>query len=94
MPSAFSWPVLVPSALRAPAPVNLGVRPCIAAMAVNSKTTDPANYFLVEMDAYHLSLCHGKNAQIYSIHLTNEAGINRKLEAGQSWCAVHLFNQG
>jgi hypothetical protein len=27
MPSAFSWPVLVPSALRAPAPVNLGVRP-------------------------------------------------------------------
>ncbi|NBD21870.1 hypothetical protein GTZ97_14510 [Aquabacterium fontiphilum] len=26
MPSAFSWPVLVPSALRAPAPVNLGVR--------------------------------------------------------------------
>ena len=28
MPSAFSWPVLVPSALRAPAPVNLGVSPC------------------------------------------------------------------
>jgi hypothetical protein len=27
MPSAFLWPVLVPSALRAPAPVNLGVRP-------------------------------------------------------------------
>jgi hypothetical protein len=27
MPSAFSWPVLVPSALRAPAPVNSGVRP-------------------------------------------------------------------
>jgi len=27
MPSAFSWPVLVPSALRAAAPVNLGVRP-------------------------------------------------------------------
>ena len=26
MPSAFSWPVLVPCALRAPAPVNLGVR--------------------------------------------------------------------
>jgi len=26
MPSAFSWPVLVPSALRAPAPVNYGVR--------------------------------------------------------------------
>ena len=25
MPSAFSWPVLVPYALRAPAPVNLGV---------------------------------------------------------------------
>jgi len=27
MPSAFSWPVLVPAALRALAPVNLGVRP-------------------------------------------------------------------
>jgi hypothetical protein len=27
MPSAFLWPVLVPCALRAPAPVNLGVRP-------------------------------------------------------------------
>jgi len=26
MPSAFSWPVLVHSALRAPAPVNLGFR--------------------------------------------------------------------
>ena len=26
MPSAFSWPVSVPSALRAPAPVNWGVR--------------------------------------------------------------------
>ena len=26
MPSAFSWPMLVPSALRAPAPVNQGVR--------------------------------------------------------------------
>ena len=26
MASPFSWPVLVPSALRAPAPVNLGVR--------------------------------------------------------------------
>ena len=26
MPSAFSWPVLVPCALRATAPVNLGVR--------------------------------------------------------------------
>ena len=26
MPSAFSWPMSVPSALRAPAPVNLGVR--------------------------------------------------------------------
>lgn len=26
MPSAFFWPVLVPSALRAPAPVNLGVK--------------------------------------------------------------------
>ena len=25
MPSAFLWPVLVPCALRAPAPVNLGV---------------------------------------------------------------------
>jgi len=29
MPSAFSWPVLVPYALRAPAPVNLGVRPLL-----------------------------------------------------------------
>ena len=28
MASPFSWPVLVPSALRAPAPVNLGVSPC------------------------------------------------------------------
>ena len=27
MPSAFSWPVAVPSALRAPAPVNQGVSP-------------------------------------------------------------------
>ena len=27
MASPFLWPVLVPSALRAPAPVNLGVRP-------------------------------------------------------------------
>ena len=27
MASPFSWPVSVPSALRAPAPVNLGVRP-------------------------------------------------------------------
>ena len=27
MPSAFCWPVLVPCALRAPAPVNRGVRP-------------------------------------------------------------------
>jgi hypothetical protein len=27
MASPFSWPVLVPCALRAPAPVNLGVRP-------------------------------------------------------------------
>ena len=27
MPSAFLWPMLVPSALRAPAPVNLGVMP-------------------------------------------------------------------
>ena len=27
MASPFSWPVLVPYALRAPAPVNLGVRP-------------------------------------------------------------------
>ncbi len=26
MASPFFWPVLVPSALRAPAPVNLGVR--------------------------------------------------------------------
>lgn len=26
MPSAFSWPMSVPSALRAPAPVNQGVR--------------------------------------------------------------------
>ena len=26
MPSAFSWPMLVPSSLRLPAPVNLGVR--------------------------------------------------------------------
>ena len=29
MASPFSWPVLVPSALRAPAPVNLGVSPLI-----------------------------------------------------------------
>ncbi len=29
MPSAFSWPVAVPSALRAPAPLNSGVRPSI-----------------------------------------------------------------
>ena len=29
MPSAFSWPMLVPSALRAPAPVNYGVSPFI-----------------------------------------------------------------
>jgi len=27
MPSAFSWPMLVPSSLRLPAPVNQGVRP-------------------------------------------------------------------
>ena len=27
MASPFSWPVLVPYALRAPAPVNLGVSP-------------------------------------------------------------------
>ncbi|WP_374317284.1 hypothetical protein, partial [Aquabacterium sp.] len=26
MPSAFSWPVAVPSALRAPAPVNFGYK--------------------------------------------------------------------
>lgn len=29
MPSAFLWPLLLPYALRAPAPVNLGVRPQI-----------------------------------------------------------------
>ncbi len=29
MASPFLWPVLVPSALRAPAPVNLGVRPSL-----------------------------------------------------------------
>ncbi len=27
MASPFLWPVLVPSALRAPAPINLGVMP-------------------------------------------------------------------
>ena len=29
MPSAFSWPMSVPSSLRLPAPVNQGVRPTI-----------------------------------------------------------------
>jgi hypothetical protein len=38
MPSAFSWPVLVPYALRAPAPVNLGVRP-----ACNRQEAEPSH---------------------------------------------------
>ena len=34
MPSAFSWPMSVPSALRAPAPVNQGVRLLIKRMKI------------------------------------------------------------
>ena len=33
MASPFYWPVLVPSALRAPAPVNLGVSPLLLSVA-------------------------------------------------------------
>ncbi|WP_290867861.1 hypothetical protein [Aquabacterium sp.] len=42
MASPFSWPVLVPYALRAPAPVNLGVRHTahIIAMRIKIKTED------------------------------------------------------
>lgn len=35
MPSAFLWPMSVPFALRAPAPVNLGVRPQRTAVAAH-----------------------------------------------------------
>ena len=36
MPSAFYWPLLVPCALRAPAPVNSFVRPHIGAGSFHS----------------------------------------------------------
>ncbi len=35
--SQFSWPVAVPSALRAPAPVNLGVRPMLNSPLAQAK---------------------------------------------------------
>ena len=38
MPSAFSWPMSVPSALRAPAPVNQGVR-----LSSNTSQTNQRN---------------------------------------------------
>ena len=41
MPSAFSWPVLVPYALRAPAPVNLGVRRSYILFGLFKKKTAP-----------------------------------------------------
>ena len=36
MPSAFSWPMSVPSALRAPAPVNQGVGPHPSPIGTNN----------------------------------------------------------
>lgn len=56
MPSAFSWPVLVPHALRAPAPVNLGVRRRIPTMT-NLRVTEikafvPAKDFSISKNFY------------------------------------------
>ena len=48
MASPFFWPVLVPSALRAPAPVNLGVRRETYA----DKKTSNANAEVVSRDRY------------------------------------------
>ncbi len=43
MPSAFSWPMLVPSSLRLPAPVNQGVRQ----LKVNRLTLSPLHVSLL-----------------------------------------------
>ena len=50
MASPFSWPVLVPYALRAPAPVNLGVRPL---MKSNEKNWEQHLAFYREADALY-----------------------------------------
>ena len=59
MPSAFSWPMSVPSALRAPAPVNQGVRPLLrimkapASVFVSSTFVDLQAYRSAVVDALH-----------------------------------------
>ena len=57
MPSASSWPMSVPSALRAPAPVNQGVRPAermnirpataADAKAISSLIAETAHHFML-----------------------------------------------
>ena len=44
MASPFSWPVLVPYALRAPAPVNLGVRPLMPAIRPWTSASEVLHY--------------------------------------------------
>ncbi len=52
MPSAFSWLMLVPSALRAPAPVNLGVRlPLTLRLAIRKQMTISRNQQALALSA-------------------------------------------
>jgi hypothetical protein len=61
MASPFSWPVLVPCALRAPAPVNLGVRPrktimSLADTASQTHQPTPADRFTAKHVAMQFGL--------------------------------------
>jgi hypothetical protein len=63
MPSAFSWPVLVPSALRAPQPVNLNVSDRFWPIVLKkSAKVSTAEKYALEIEIF--TLIRGFQAQI------------------------------
>jgi hypothetical protein len=82
MPSAFSWPVLVPSALRAPAPVNFGVRPLNDSNSMHTIEDPIAASFL---DAAEQWLCDG-----YWLSIRYVAGVER--DGAKIWDAAIYLN--
>jgi hypothetical protein len=69
MASPFYWPVLVPCALRAPAPVNLGVRPAIGKNTVKLGNLKSLGHNVADSVASGIGLLVG----VYTMNVFAEA---------------------
>ena len=94
MPSAFSWPMSVPSALRAPAPVNQGVRLQMAVEGIISILEVAVNAVAAVFQLALHTLAAGLGPWRYLLSTSYRTSVNSRYQGSSRFKKLIAFTWG